>query len=326
MMTIAAVACAVLVALAGPAAAGRTLLQTLPARNTYNVFPGCTFFADSPLRTDPNFSSLNAALDATGLNATLAGLTAPVTVFAPTNMAISDFAEFMNITTTQLLASPMLRTILLYHVSPAIFTNETTFRNAQEIPTLAGPGNNLTIATGNGTLMGTNIPSVSVIAYGSEALIQSGSGQACNIIYYPIDAVLVPMSALDVTSPAFNAYLEDLLVPGGAETPAGLVIDAVNRRQTVKVSTAFEEAQAAGYESQVLALCDATSISTGGTSALLQVLNQLAIDAGCPATQPCVAGVNQGLRTPAAITAFRNAAQNNYPQLSQCLQSQPQTQ
>jgi uncharacterized surface protein with fasciclin (FAS1) repeats len=290
------------------------------------VFPGCTFFTDSPIRTNPNFSYLDAALNATGLNATLASLTAPVTVFAPTNMAIMDYAEFMNITITQLLASPQLSTILSYHVTPEIFTNETTFMDAQEIPTLAGPGNNLTIATGNGTLMGTNVPSISVISYGSEALIQPGSGQACNIIYYPIDAVLVPMSALDLTSPDFTAYLEDLLVPGGSETPAGLVIDAVNRRQTAKVATAFEEAQAAGFSSQVLALCDATAISTGGTSALLQVLNQIAIDAGCPATDACVAGVNQGLQTATAITAFRSAAQNNYPELSSCLQSQPQTQ
>ena len=59
--------------------------------------------------------------------------------------------------------------------------NETTFQNAQEIATLAGPGNNLTTATGNGTLKGTNVPSISVISYGSEALIQPGSGQACNV-------------------------------------------------------------------------------------------------------------------------------------------------
>ena len=67
-------------------------------------------------------------------------------------------------------------------------------------------------------------------------IVSSHSLMLLQIIYYPIDAVLVPMSALDITSSGFTAYLEDLLVPNGPETPAGLVIDAVNRRQTGKVS------------------------------------------------------------------------------------------
>ena len=45
------------------ARAGRTLQQAA----TYNTFPGCTFFADSPVLTNPQFSTLVAGLKTSGL-------------------------------------------------------------------------------------------------------------------------------------------------------------------------------------------------------------------------------------------------------------------
>jgi uncharacterized surface protein with fasciclin (FAS1) repeats len=153
------------------------------------VFPGCTFFEDSVLEKDADFSILKQALAVTGLNATLANLSTPVTVFAPTNEAFAEALSMLNVTFTQLLASPGLTDLLLYHVSPVVFTNLTSFMDGESIPTLIGGSDNLTVSFANATEVG-------ITSFASEGTLLSGYGQACQILFYPIDVVLIPEALL----------------------------------------------------------------------------------------------------------------------------------
>ena len=51
-------------------------------------------------------------------NSIATGSHSALTVFAPTNAAFAEYLSAFNITATQLLASPALRDVLLYHVVP----------------------------------------------------------------------------------------------------------------------------------------------------------------------------------------------------------------
>ena len=102
-------------AFVAPAFASRQLKQ---AGGTVN-FPGCTFFRDSEIANNKDFSALYTALQASGLNETLSNLTAPVTLFAPTNEAFEEFLAAANITAEDALASPYNAIVLQYHVVPS---------------------------------------------------------------------------------------------------------------------------------------------------------------------------------------------------------------
>ena len=97
-----------------PALAGRQLKQ---ATGTID-FPGCTFLSDSELARNPDFSTLYAALQAFGLSDTLAKLSGPATLFAPTNTAFADFLAAANLTAEQALSSPSTKLVLQSHVVP----------------------------------------------------------------------------------------------------------------------------------------------------------------------------------------------------------------
>lgn len=75
--------------------------------------------AAQSLATEPRFSTLNAAIDAAGLRATLDGA-GPFTVFAPTDAAFAALLTELGLTRDQLLADRALLTaVLTYHVLPA---------------------------------------------------------------------------------------------------------------------------------------------------------------------------------------------------------------
>ena len=104
-------------ALVAPALATRQLKQT---GGTIN-FPGCTFLSDSEIARNKDFSSLYAALQASGLNDTLSNLTGPATLFAPTNEAFAEFLLAANVSAEDALASPYNRIVLENHVVPGAF-------------------------------------------------------------------------------------------------------------------------------------------------------------------------------------------------------------
>ena len=112
--------------------AARQLKQQEESGGTI-VFPGCTFLQDSELARNPDYSTLFAALQATGVATTLNNLTSPATLFAPTNEAFAEFFEASNTTAAQALSSPLAADILLYHlVSGAYMVSrlQTSFRSS----------------------------------------------------------------------------------------------------------------------------------------------------------------------------------------------------
>lgn len=101
-------------AFAAPAvAASRQLKQ---AGGTIK-FPGCSFLSDSEIAQNDEFSSLFSALQTSGLNETLANLTSPHTLFAPTNDAFAEFLAAANVTVED--DSDTVYDVLRYHVVPA---------------------------------------------------------------------------------------------------------------------------------------------------------------------------------------------------------------
>lgn len=108
------VALALCVAFVAPAVASRQLKQT----GRTILFPGCSFLSDSEIAKNEDFSTLFMLLERTGLNDTLANLTTPHTLFAPTNDAFAEFLMAVNITVEEALAETV-SDLLLGHVVPA---------------------------------------------------------------------------------------------------------------------------------------------------------------------------------------------------------------
>lgn len=79
-----------------------------------NVIPS-TNTAYDLVSTSPDFSVLKAALDVTGLDATLKG-PGTFTVFAPKNAAFIQFLQDNNLADLEAVPIPLLRETLLYHV------------------------------------------------------------------------------------------------------------------------------------------------------------------------------------------------------------------
>ena len=124
---------------------------------------------------EPDLSLLVAALQAAGLDDDLAG-PGPFTVFAPTNAAIEKFMADNNLTAEQLLQSPLLSSILLYHVvAGTIMAGDLT--DGQQVATLQG--GSLTFAI-NG---GAKVNGVHIIATDNVA---------ANGVIHLIDAILIP--------------------------------------------------------------------------------------------------------------------------------------
>jgi len=85
--------------------------------------------------SNPNFSTLVAAVQAAGLVETLSG-PGPFTVFAPSNDAFDSFLEDNNLTANQLLASDDLGEILAYHVLGAAVPASSV--SAGKVETVSG--------------------------------------------------------------------------------------------------------------------------------------------------------------------------------------------
>ena len=118
-------------AFAAPAA-GRQLKQT---GNNLD-FPGCSFLSDSEIFQNPDFSSLAAALQASGLNETLSNLTGYHTLFAPTNEAFAEFLAAANITAEDALSSNLNEIVLASHVVPGVVPGELLVSNLFKILSL----------------------------------------------------------------------------------------------------------------------------------------------------------------------------------------------
>ena len=130
-----------------------------------------------------NFTTLVAALQATGLDAVLANLDDQFTVFAPTDEA---FAALGQDTINALLADPdTLSDILLYHVLGGQVVDSVTAMS------LAGQS----VATSNGDEISISINSSGLRI--NESQVIAADVRASNGIIHAIDAVLIPPTDTD---------------------------------------------------------------------------------------------------------------------------------
>lgn len=129
---------------------------------------------------NPDLSTLVAALQAAGLDQTLAS-DGQFTVFAPTNDAFAALLETLGVTQDELLAdTDLLTTVLTYHVVPDATVMAADIPYDSDIETVNGDAfmiseDNVITASGGGT-----------------ANITQPDVQATNGVVHVIDAVLVP--------------------------------------------------------------------------------------------------------------------------------------
>ncbi|HML23059.1 MAG TPA: fasciclin domain-containing protein [Aggregatilinea sp.] len=133
--------------------------------------------------SDPQFSTLVAALQAADLVETLQG-EGPFTVFAPTNDAFAAALDALGLTADELLAdTDTLTQILLYHVVPGAVT-------ADQVVTLdsatTAQGSDISIAVQDGTVVLND--SVNVVA--TDIMASNG-------VIHVIDGVLLPPAATE---------------------------------------------------------------------------------------------------------------------------------
>lgn len=129
---------------------------------------------------DSRFSTLVAALTEADLVGAVADANADLTVFAPTNDAFGAALEALDLTAAELLASPDLANILLYHVVPGTNLAADVVAAAPFSPaTLLGPAIDVTVVDGDVVLNGT----VNVIITDVKAV---------NGVIHAIDFVLLP--------------------------------------------------------------------------------------------------------------------------------------
>lgn len=144
----------------GTTASGSTILDTLEANG--------------------NFNTLVKALEATGLDSTLAGA-GDLTIFAPTDVAFAALRAEFNLTEEELLALPELAAVLRYHVLNMPVTSADITDGLTE-PTIEG----------NTIRFGVNGASTTV---NGNANVIAADVEASNGVIHVIDKVIIPPPA-----------------------------------------------------------------------------------------------------------------------------------
>ena len=160
----------------------KTVLASVLLTLTSSAF-GQTNVFDDIIATSPNHNLLEAALIQEGLDAALQDPTANLTVFAPDDNAMSALAAELGITDpqvdpTDLLATPDLDQILLYHV-----LGSTVASSGVTNGLIAAPLN--TANTLKFTVDGANV-------YANQASITAVDLTADNGVVHVLDAVVLP--------------------------------------------------------------------------------------------------------------------------------------
>ncbi|MCA1807383.1 MAG: fasciclin domain-containing protein [Actinobacteria bacterium] len=128
--------------------------------------------------SDPQFSTLVAAVEAAGLVETLSG-EGPFTVFAPTDQAFADALEALDITAEELLASENLANILTYHVvEGGVFAADVVELDGQDVETVNGQTVSIRVEDG--------------VVYVNDAMVTVTDIETSNGVIHVIDAVLLP--------------------------------------------------------------------------------------------------------------------------------------
>jgi uncharacterized surface protein with fasciclin (FAS1) repeats len=155
-----------------------------PTPNTTAGAPMSTAPADQTIvgiaASNPDFSTLVAAVSAAGLADTLSG-PGPFTVFAPTNEAFAKLPAGTVDTLLKPANKQQLAAILAYHVLPAaVMAKDVKPGTVQTVN-----GATLTVAVEDGTVIVTD-------GQGNEAKVIATDIAASNGVIHVIDAVLLP--------------------------------------------------------------------------------------------------------------------------------------
>lgn len=137
---------------------------------------------------NPDFTTLVAAVTATGLGETLSG-EGPFTVFAPTEAAFDKIDEAV---LTELITNDteMLGSILTYHVVEGSVDATTMIAAIEE----AGDEGYTVTTVNGGTLTATRVDGAVVLtdATGGTATVEATDVEASNGLVHVIDTVLMP--------------------------------------------------------------------------------------------------------------------------------------
>jgi uncharacterized surface protein with fasciclin (FAS1) repeats len=127
--------------------------------------------------SNPNFSTLTAAVKAAGLADTLSGK-GPYTIFAPTDAAFAALPKGAVETLLKPENKEQLKQLLTYHVVSGSFKSTDLKPGASEVPTLLGKSVAINVANGE----------VSV----NKAKVMQADVAASNGVIHVVDKVLVP--------------------------------------------------------------------------------------------------------------------------------------
>lgn len=149
---------------------------------------------------DDTFSTLVAALQATGLDATLAAADGTFTVFAPTNAAFDAAFTALGTTAADFLAEDNLTTataFLTYHVLDSVVDAATAISlDGQSTATVQGEEIAISVVDG-------------AVVINDSATVTSPDVAASNGVIHVIDAVLIPPSiAATLTPPAEAGFCD----------------------------------------------------------------------------------------------------------------------
>merc|ERR1712176_1089710 len=154
----------------------------------------------------PEFSTLLAALNASGLVEALSDPSTKLTVFAPTDDAFAKLLKKSNVTAEEVLGNKdFLTTVLKYHVVGDVVPFED-FTNGQELPTLL-KGESLSVSSEPTTVTTysafgfptgqTTSQVVTMLGAAANATIIQGNVWTCNAVVQVIDEVLLPNAAVE---------------------------------------------------------------------------------------------------------------------------------
>lgn len=197
----------------------RTLFKTFSAALIATTLIACSSDDDTKAagnivevaEANGSFTTLVAALQASGLDAVLADETQDFTVFAPTDAAFAVLLSDLGISAAELLASPNLSDILLYHVVSGAEINSTA--------AIAAAGT--TVTTANGDDIGVKLQGIELFINASR--VETPDVDANNGVIHVIDAVLVPteddpssgtIAAVATANGSFTTLLSALAMTG----------------------------------------------------------------------------------------------------------------
>lgn len=132
-----------------------------------------------------SFTTLVAALQATGLDATLADTDSEFTVFAPTDAAFARLPEG----TLESLTAEQLSDILLYHVVPGKVMADAAITLAQSMDNM--------VETAGGVKVSLSF--VDSMLFANGAKVSAADIMATNGVIHVVETVILPLSAIDAS-------------------------------------------------------------------------------------------------------------------------------